>query len=143
MEVSVPDSSGTGLYLSKNMKLATLRDNIYGDLSGHLVSDYGLKHANGTRLSLSGQANTISNIRDGNVRFNGLKEFTQYPYISSDYPSVFSRYGGREEYIIPNVGHVQWMIKERNPVCVSTTSSYIADGCPFRNSNDAVLSDDT
>lgn len=132
IELSKPITGLTDKYASYNIRLSSISDGISSILHRKLVDQFDLIAPNGSNISLSSQVARIDNLYNGDLTYNGIKEFKKYPYISASFPTDMTPYG-TEDNIIPNVFKVKNIMRQQNPGLVSTTSSYITDGCPFRD----------
>lgn len=130
-EISIPESGSSQRYYSKSIKYTTISADLTQSLSSDIAKTYELTATNKTPIKVRTNLNSINNTLTGNVQISGRKNFLDWPWITKDFPSSFSNYGGMDgDYILPNVKKVRQLITE-TPAYFSTEDSTVAEGNPL------------
>lgn len=127
-ETSIPN--GNGRYTSHSIKYSTLSSNMQNIISSAISERYSLDNGSNA-INISQLDSRVDAISSNDITFYGKKNFNEWPYVSADFPpEQDERYGDNFQYILPNLKKVR-EIANNNPIFMSTTDSYVAEGNPL------------
>ena len=134
MEMSLPLSGS--LYVSTKVRYADMLENIKNVTTSAIVNEYKLNTGDDP-IDIADIQAKLNDIAYNKFTLNGIKEFTNWPYISVDFPSPtnvdqyqYEMYGNDYEYAFPNVKKVKQLINDSS-MFMSTTNSMVAEGNPL------------
>ena len=113
IEISVPSGNDPNQtkFASKSLAYSDLSAGMSTSIQSSIATTFKLKNGS-ANIDVNSVRQTVYNLSAGNMEISGIKEFKNWPFIKTSFPSEseMASYGGDAKYIIPNIDKVNALI---------------------------------